>query len=277
MELLLKAQSIDWKEAVAGPHLARGDPLEAMEAVYRELRGLQDTYIPMAKRRSRTRPKWATQATREAVREKLRLWKLSETGREGDMTASLKEVSRKLYRAYRKARRDYENVIAGSDNRRLLYGYIKSKAQNRVTVGPLKNKEGKEVTDPEEMADLLAMHYSSVFKEEMLPMEEVKQLYHGDSPLVNTEFTEVFVRLQLSRLKETLVTGLDAIYARLLKRTCLFISEALSHIQLPLAAEQGAQDLDGLLHHPHIQARQGQDPASFIQTHRSYLFSGASV
>ena len=61
-------------------------------------------------------------------------------------------------------------------------------------------------------------------------MEEMSQVYHGDSPLMNTEFTESFVRLQLSRLRETLATGPDGIYARLLKRRCIFISEALADV-----------------------------------------------
>ena len=87
------------------------------------------------------------------------------------MTAQLKASSKKVYRATRKAKMDFENKIAGADDKRLLYGYIKSKAQNRVCVGPLKTKEGKEVKDSEEMADLLAEHYSSVFKTEALPME----------------------------------------------------------------------------------------------------------
>ena len=38
------------------------------------------------------------------------------------------------------------------------------------------------------------------------------------------------MRLQLSRLKETLATGPDKIYARFLKRICIYISEALSDI-----------------------------------------------
>ena len=142
VELLLKAESIDWKQEVAGPHMARGDPLAAMEAIYKELRGLQDTFIPLAKRRSRTRPKWATQATRQAVKEKLQLWKLSEAVKEGNMSAQLKKARRKLYRATRKAKRDFQNLIAVSENRRLLYGYIKSKTQNKVCVGPLKDTEG---------------------------------------------------------------------------------------------------------------------------------------
>ena len=59
-------------------------------------------------------------------------------------------------------------------------------------------------------------------------MQEVTQLYQGDSPLLETEFSEAFVRLQLSRLRETLATGPDGIYSRLLRRTCIYIAEAIS-------------------------------------------------
>ena len=192
------------------------------------------------KRRSKTRPKWATAATWQAMKDKLKLWKQNKTGREVDIEARLKEASRKVYRANRKARRDFENHIADTENKRLLYGYIKSKAHNRVSVGPLRNKDGKEVTDSKEMAELLATHYSSVFQQEVLPMEEVKQLYQGDSPLLNTHFTEAFVRHQLSRLRETLATGPDGVYARLLKKICIHISEALADI------------FNSLLHHSKV-------------------------
>ena len=46
VELLLQAQRIDWKHAVAGPHLARGDPLAAMDAVYKELGGSKKLSSP---------------------------------------------------------------------------------------------------------------------------------------------------------------------------------------------------------------------------------------
>ena len=61
-------------------------------------------------------------------------------------------------------------------------------------------------------------------------MEEMTQLYTGDSPLLETQFTEAFVRLQLSRLREDLATGPDEIYARLLKRACIYIAEALADV-----------------------------------------------
>ena len=99
-----------------------------------------------------------------------------------------------------------------------------------MSVGPLKDKENKMVKDTVEMADILAEHYSSVFKTEVLPMDEISQPYHGDSPLLDTKFSESFVRLQLSRLRETLATGPDGIYARLLKRSCIFIAEALADV-----------------------------------------------
>ena len=52
----------------------------------------------------------------------------------------------------------------------------------------MKDSGGREVKDTEEMADLLAQHYSSVFRTEALPMEEISQLYIGDSPLMDTKF-----------------------------------------------------------------------------------------
>ena len=48
-------------------------------------------------------------------------------------------------------------------------------------------------------------------------------LYEGDSPLLDTVFTEAFVRQQLSKLRETLATGPDGIYARLLKKSCIYL------------------------------------------------------
>ena len=46
--------------------------------------------------------------------------------------------------------------------------HIKTIAHNRVSVGPLKDQEGKEVKESKEIADLLATHYSSVFKVEFM-------------------------------------------------------------------------------------------------------------
>jgi hypothetical protein len=68
-----------------------------MQEVYKELRGLQEKYIPLAKRRSKKRPKWSTNATRHAIKEKMRLWKLYQRGQEGDISARLKEASKKVY------------------------------------------------------------------------------------------------------------------------------------------------------------------------------------
>ena len=42
------------------------------------------------KRRSKTRPKWATAATWQAMKDKLKLWKQYKTGRELDVEARLK-------------------------------------------------------------------------------------------------------------------------------------------------------------------------------------------
>ena len=71
-------------------------------------------------------------------------------------------------------------------------------------------------------------------------MEEVRQIYQRDSPLLDTHCSEAFVRLQLSRLRETLATGPDGIYPRLLTRICIHISEALADV------------FNSLLHHSKV-------------------------
>ena len=63
-----------------------------MEAIYKELRELQDSFIPLGRKRSRTRPKWTTVATRLAVKDKFKLWKLSQSEGQGDMKAMLKGI-----------------------------------------------------------------------------------------------------------------------------------------------------------------------------------------
>ena len=103
----------------------------AMQEVYKQLRGLQEKFIPLARRRSKKRPKWATAATRNAMKDKMKLWKLHQRGRDEAISAQLKQASKKVYRANRKAKRDFENHLAENENRRLFYGYIKSKAHNR--------------------------------------------------------------------------------------------------------------------------------------------------
>ena len=52
-------------------------------------------------------------------------------------------------------------------NSKGFYSYIKKKTKNKVTIGPLKDGE-QNVTDSEEMANLLNKWYCSVFTEENL-------------------------------------------------------------------------------------------------------------
>ena len=53
-----------------------------------------------------------------------------------------------------------------NNNSRRFANYIKSKTKTRISVGPLKDQEGKLVTDELEMAKTLHKFFSEVFTEE---------------------------------------------------------------------------------------------------------------
>ena len=70
--------------------------MAAMQEVFKELRGLQEKLIPLGRRRSKKRPKWATAATQIAIKEKMRLWKQYQFGRDGNISAQLRDTSYSL-------------------------------------------------------------------------------------------------------------------------------------------------------------------------------------
>ena len=70
------------------------------------------------------------------------------------------KVQKEVEKAVKAAKRKLERSLAKNSKRnpKAFYSYIKKKSSNRVTVGPLKNLNGKLVTDDKEMADILNSH-----------------------------------------------------------------------------------------------------------------------
>jgi hypothetical protein len=68
----------------------------------------------------------------------------------------------------RSAKRKFEKRLADgySVNSRPFYSYIKKKTKSRPSIGPLKDKNEKVVTEDQEMAKVLNEFFSSVFTRE---------------------------------------------------------------------------------------------------------------
>ena len=87
---------------------------------------------------------------------------------------------------------------------------MKKKTSNKVTVGPLKNSDGRLVTDDKEMADILNNHYCNMFtKEDLSSMPRVEKLYQGEEFLSYMNFTPEEVNAKLKKLRPTAAPGPD--------------------------------------------------------------------
>ena len=87
-----------------------------------------------------------------------------------------------MTKAVRDAKKKFEGKLArnSKSNPRAMYSYINRRTSSRVKVGPLKDNEGKSVTDDESMTTILNQFFSSVFTSEdlsNLPEPPVKFLF----------------------------------------------------------------------------------------------------
>ena len=141
-----------------------------------------------------------------------------------------KAVQQQVKKSVKQAKRNLERRLAKNrkKNSKGFYSYIKKKTKNKVTVGPLKDKDVT-VSDDEAMANLLNKWYCSVFTEEDLtniPLPE--NMYEGDEPLVTVHFTAGKVKKKLEELKPTAAPGPDKIWARVLNDLAEVLSAPLA-------------------------------------------------
>ena len=120
-------------------------------------------FVPRSTVRTDNTPKWLTRELIKLVRRKKRAWKLTQThGTIDNINKFLeKEVNVKL----KKAKRGMEKRLAnsGNNNARTFANYIKSKTKSRTGIGPLKEPDGKLVTDNKDISEKLNTFFASVF------------------------------------------------------------------------------------------------------------------
>ena len=124
-----------------------------------------------------------------------------------------------------------EKKLANSteSNSRHFANYIKSKMKSKVSIGPLKSKDGKMITEESEIAKELNGFFSSAFtKEDMntIPLKESET----NGRFCKVVITESKIKVKIRNLKEKSAAGPDGIGARILKATSQEIAKPLSYI-----------------------------------------------
>ena len=129
------------------------------------------------------------------------------------------------------AKRGMEKKLANSkeSNSRHFANYIKSKTKSKVSIGPLKNKDGKMITEESEIAEELNGFFSSVFTEEDLNTIPLKES-ETNGRFCKVVITESKIKVKIRNFKEKSAAGPDGIGARILKATSQEIAKPLSYI-----------------------------------------------
>jgi len=183
--------------------------------------------VPTRQISSRGRPVWMSSDIMAAIKRKKRLWR-RDRGR--GISEEYKEMERKVKNMIRNAKRRYEKKLADSKsgNNRQFYAYVKRKTKSRQTIGPLKDKNKKVITDDEEMAGLLNNFFSSVFTREEGAVPAAADM--DTDTLENITFTAWKVRKKIQKLRPAAAAGPDEIGPRILQELEQEVAEGLTLI-----------------------------------------------
>jgi len=185
-------------------------------------------HVPTKKVGGSGKAAWMTKDIMAAIRKKKKLWLEAKNG--GSKEAYV-EQDKKARRMIKNAKRGFEKKLANEKgNRRPFYSYVKRKSKSRLTIGPLKSKNQKVLTEDVEMAEELNNFFSSVFTREgdsVVP----EATERTNERLFTANITEREVRKKIRKLRSDAAAGHDEILPRLLKEledeivaalTCIF-------------------------------------------------------
>jgi Reverse transcriptase (RNA-dependent DNA polymerase)/Endonuclease-reverse transcriptase len=224
----------DWGAMRADLAAATWEGLDSMnaDAAWAELKAKIDETVtrnvPLKPRGTGGKPPWLTRDIMREVRKKRRLWA---SARHGENTEAYKETEKRVRNMIRNAKRKLERKLATENggNSKPFYAYLKTKLKNRTPVGPLKDRNGRIVNKPKEMAELLNGYFSSVFSDEEAGAVPRAEQNDVNEELQDIEITADKVRKQLKKLKPASAPGPDGIGSMVLR-------ELADQIKDPLAA-----------------------------------------
>jgi len=165
------------------------------------------------------------------IRRKRRLWKKTRTGGP-EAREEYKAAEKKVANMIRNAKRAEERKLAKekSKNSKPFYAYVKRRTKTRDPVGPLKKQDGTNVTEPEEMAEILNEFFSSVYtREDTTGIPPVAQK-RCRKKLRRTWITTEKVKKKIASLRNNSAPGPDGISPKILKNTTDQIAPVLAMI-----------------------------------------------
>ena len=185
-----------------------------------KLLNIRDRFVPLRKE-VKSKSKWVTRKVLRCRNAKNKAWKnYIKSNRDVRLYEVYKSKLKESVKANKSAKIEFERKLARNvktDNKS-FYAYVRSKQRNKVSVGPLKDNEGKVVVDDKISADLLNNYFMSVFTlEDLSNLPGSKKIVGEDSlGLRDIAITEEIVFKKLSEINVNKSAGPDNIHPKLL-------------------------------------------------------------
>ncbi|BHF77978.1 hypothetical protein SprV_0602108800 [Sparganum proliferum] len=207
-----------------------GSVLEDWQRFREILHELIVNHCPLSRKRLTNRPRWLTQALKNEVNKKRRLWKKSLSDRSPTSICAYKIQRNRVKGLILKTRREFERDLLNraAENPKLFYGYIRQCTRNKDPIPLLRTAEGEHLTGDRAKADHLSEFFRSVFSSETGFNPSALQSFEGTPIIETVQFTEGMVLTELLRLKESKSPGPDEIPAKILKELAGELSKPLS-------------------------------------------------
>ena len=209
-------QNINWQSL-----LNHQTPEEALDTLYHQILQAVQQHVPERSRRStnisRTkRERYNLMRRRRRINKQLR--RITSPSRKEALHRELIQIEIKLYKLQERSASYQEKkaIEAIQDNIKFFYSYAKKKRKIRTNIGPLLNKSSNKMTTvSQEMAEILADQYDSVFSTPMSVSSTNEEQTDGPT-LSNITATPEELESAIKELRITAATGPDGIPAILL-------------------------------------------------------------
>lgn len=192
-------------------------------------------FVPQMKNKCKKFPVWMTKDAKKHRKYKSRMWKRYKEDKSYNNLVEYKIALNKVTNAYKSAKMNFECKIAKNSkkNPKAFYNYIRSKSKTKDKVGPLKDENGKLISDSNIMSKMLNDYFSSIFTKEnmdMIPEARSNFKEDRDAKLQDIDITQDMIYQKLKNLKKHKAPGVDNIDSGFLNETAMAVSVPLVKI-----------------------------------------------
>ena len=201
---------------------------EAWTILREKINTATEKYVPKSTVKKDTEPRWINREIIKLIRQKKRAWKIFKLFNTAESRDKYKYLENEVKKKIKTSKKGMEKKLANSKdgNSRKFANYIKSKTKTKISIGPLKSKDGKVIADEREMADELNTFFAAVFTEENLNNIPVKAP-ETDKSFCDSKITEAKIIEKIKNLKENSAAGPDGVGPKFLKTTMREIAKPL--------------------------------------------------